>query len=404
MTTLKYLRPLLLAALAIFLTACSTTREKHGRIVHDHGVNIVEVYGDWHQMGAQYGHFAKEYMTDVLNFIDRKLDGNEEQTARAHEIAEKLYANNPEYLKDFFAGMVETSGISLDRLKLCNASEYIEGCFFCSAMAVWGDYSEDGLIFGRNYDAESYADIDKDVLVTVFHPDDGLISATVGYAGEIYCVNGLNENGIFIELNNGMPSAGWDIHWDMCPATTELFGLLFNAQSLDDVDDFFHEVRSSASFIIGVADSREARVYEWCHDGVKRVPAQNGLMMSTNHYVHPDWEFAVPTDADSWNSLARRANIAARAEEYRKHPQPAVEALPQQDDSHRTQQQNVRTGINVGTMKSIMSTPIEEGGPYHSQTRYQLVVEPGSMALHLKLSCHENWVALPMSHFLRARQ
>ena len=52
-------------------------------------------------------------------------------------------------LLDFFAGMAETSGISMDRLKLCNAAEYVEGCFLCSAMAVWGDYSGGTLIFGR---------------------------------------------------------------------------------------------------------------------------------------------------------------------------------------------------------------------------------------------------------------
>lgn len=72
---------------------------------------MVSLYGSWHEMGRQYGSLAKCYMTDVLEYVD------------------------------FFAGMAETSGISMDRLKLCNAAEYVEGCFLCSAMAVWGDYS-----------------------------------------------------------------------------------------------------------------------------------------------------------------------------------------------------------------------------------------------------------------------
>lgn len=115
--------------------------------------------------------------------------------------------------------------------------------------------------------------------------------------------------------------------------------------------------------------------------GRKRSDGQtdDGLMVSSNHFVHPDWEFTVPTDADSWNSLARRANMITRA----------VENKEKND---------------VRSMKAIMSTPIENGGPYHDLTRYQMVVEPGNMTIHLKLSCNENWVELPMSLYLRARQ
>ena len=368
--------------MAFGLTACGMFHKhsdhKSGRIVQDHGVTIVELYGSWQEMGAQYGRLAKPYLEDVLEFVDRKLTAADET---ATDIADKLYFNYPDHLKDFFEAAAESSGISLDRLKLCNAVEYIEGCF-CSAMAVSSEYSSDGrLIFGRNYDATSYADIDNDVLVTVYHPDDGLAAATIGYAGEIYCVNGLNEKGIFIELNNGMPSAGWDIHWEMRPATTELFDLLFRAENLDDVDGFFGTTRSFSSFIIGVSDAKEARLYEWCYDGVKRSDGQtpDGLVAGTNHYVHPEWTFAEPTDAESWNSQTRRANILALAEEY-------------------------KGKVDVETMKAIMSTPIAEGGPRHPQTRYQLVVDPGNMTIHMKLSCNDSWAGLPMYQYLSSRQ
>ena len=399
---------IVVAAMTFVLAACrhspKSSNNSSGRIDVYDGIAVVELRGSWREMGAQYGRLAKPYLEDVLEFLDRKFTVTDEtsegdsssgysatpaseaarQTGaeKASDIADKLFSNYPDYLKDFFDGMVETSGLSLDRLKLCNAVEYIEGCFFCSAMAMSGEYSSDGsLVFGRNYDATSYAEIDKDVLVTVYHPDDGLSAATIGYAGEIYCVNGLNEKGIFLELNNGMPSAGSDIHWEMRPATTELFELLFKAGTLDDVDAFFHSTRSASSFIIGVADANEARLYEWCYEGVRRSDGQtpDGLMLSTNHYVHPDWEYAVPTDADSWNSLARRANMLVRAEEYKGR-------------------------MDVGTMKAIMSTPIDGGGPWHIHTRYQLVVELAEMAVQMKVSCGENWVELPLTRYLDSRQ
>lgn len=384
----------MVTVMALVMAACrhfpKSSGDSSGRLTEEDGITIVELSGSWQEMGAQYGRLAKPYLEDVLEFLDRKLAAAVETAAEAAQqkaqaeacdIAGKLYAHYPDHLKDFFEAAAESSGISLDRLKLCNAAEYIEGCF-CSAMAVSGEYSEDGgLVYGRNYDAVSYADIDKDVLVTVYHPDDGLAAATIGYAGEIYCVNGLNAKGIFIELNNGMPSAGSDIHWEMRPATSELFDLLFKAENLDDVDEFFETTRSFSSFIVGVSDGYEARLYEWCYDGVKRSDGQtpDGLMAGTNHYVHPEWKFPVPSDAESWDSQTRRANILALAEEY-------------------------KGKIDVERMKVIMSTPIVEGGPRHPLTRYQMVVEPAGLTVHLKLSCNDSWAELPMYQYLVSRQ
>lgn len=344
----------------------------------DNGISVVSLYGDWHEMGRQYGRLARMYMEEVLAYLDGKLGTDAGRSSSAKAIADSLYAHTADHIRDFFAGAAETSDISLERLKLCNAAEYVEGCFLCSAMAAWGAYSGGRLVFGRNYDAVSYREIDRDVLVTVYHPDDGLAMATIGYAGEIYCVNGINEKGIFVELNNGMPSAGWDIHWDMCPATSALFDMLLKAESLDDVDRFFHDTRSSASFIIGVADRNVARSYEWCYDGVKvgDGTSADGLMMRTNHYVNSQWQYAAPSDADSWNSITRLSNMTAQAAKYKGR-------------------------IDVRQMKSIMSTSIADGGPCHDLTRYQIVAVPEELALHIYLPYRAEWVELKMSEYLK---
>lgn len=127
---------------------------------------------------------AHSYDVDGVTVLDLKLGSDTEKMNSAAKIADSLYLNYPDYLKDFFDGVSRTSGISPERLKLCNAVEYVEGVFLCSAMAVWGDYGTGKLVFGRNYDAVNYREIDKDVVVTVFHPENGIAAATVGYAGE----------------------------------------------------------------------------------------------------------------------------------------------------------------------------------------------------------------------------
>lgn len=366
------------AFLLSVLSACSQSAMKNlsGSSYDIDGITVLDLNGTWHQMGMQYGVLAKEQMKDVLAYIDLKLGADAEKTNAAAKIADSLYANYPDTLKSFFDGLSRGFGQSLERLKLCNAVEYIEGEFLCSAMAVWDDCGAGKLVFGRNYDAVSYREIDKDLVVTVFHPEDGIAAATVGYAGELYCVNGLNAKGIFVELNNGTPSAGSEMHWDICPSTVSLFNMLFEAGNMNEVDSFFKSTQSSMAYIIGVADRHEARSYEWCYDGVRRgdTVTEDGLMISTNHYVNDGWTFAGPTDETSWNSVTRRNNLSDKAEKYKGR-------------------------IDVEKMKEIMSTSLEDGGPKHSLTRYQIVAVPEEMILHINIPSNGKWVELRMSKY-----
>lgn len=350
--------------------------DDNGHLYDNGGIAVIDLHGSWYAMGRQYGLLAKGRMDDVLCYLDRKIGPEPEKMASATDIADRLYSKYPKHLKDFFDGVVATSGLSLDKVKMCNAVEYVEGVFMCSAMAVWSDFADGKLVFGRNYDAVNYSDIDRDVVVTVYHPAEGNAVATVGYAGELYCVNGFSSSGLFVELNNGMPSAGADIDWSLCPSTTTLFDMLFSARNLDDVDAFFRNTASFASFIIGVADKDQARSYEWCSEGVRRgdVTTEPGLMISTNHYVNDGWTFTVPSDADSWNSITRRRNLAEMAMQNKGH-------------------------IDADKMMEIMSTPIENGGPKHNLTRYQIVAVPEDMTLYIYVPCNGKWTKVSLGEY-----
>lgn len=370
---------LVIAFFLSVLSGCSQQAKKalDGRSYNVDGITVLDLNGTWHQMGMQYGILAEEQIKDILAYIDLRLGADAENADAAARIADSLYANYPAHLKKFFDGVSESSGQSLERIKLCNAVEYVEGEFLCSAMAVWGGYGAGKLVFGRNYDAYSYREIDKDMVLTVFHPADGIAAATVGYAGELYCVNGLNAKGIFVELNNGTPSAGNEMHWDICPSTVSLFNMLFEAGNMEDVDSFFRNTQSSLPYTIGVADRNEARSYEWCYDGARRgdVVTEEGLMISTNHYVNGEWPYTVPTDEISWNSISRRNNLISKAEEYKGR-------------------------IDVEKMKEIMSTSLEDGGPMHDLTRYQIVAVPEDMILHINIPSNGKWIELKMSRYL----
>lgn len=351
-------------------------------LYEENGIKVASLYGSWKEMGRQYGALCTPYLKNVYQFVCAHLS-DERKAEEGRKVAEQLYAHYPYRFKAFFAGMAETSQMSLAELKLVNAVEYMEACYFCSGLAVWGDYAKGPLVYGRNYDGASFASLCENLMTTVFHPSDGSLAfAIVGYAGVVYCVNGFNEKGLFIELNNGMPTVGFDLHHERFASTTILMTLLMDADSIAYADAFFHTENSFGAFLIGVADEKEARCYEWSSDAdvMRRgsTDTPDGLMCMTNHYVNKEWKYAAPDDEHSWLSHTRRNNMLHLAE--------------------------IRKGkIDSPVMCDIMQTPIEAGGPLHRLSLYQIVYEPASMKLNLRSIGATPWTELNLQDFFNAR-
>lgn len=349
-------------------------------------VNVAVLRGTWREMGRQYGALLSAelqdiYRTAILGEIAAKKPENMDVMK---SIAQGYYATAPFTFRELVKGMAETSGLSQDELLLVNCVEMSAGLSLCSGVAAWGECAKDGLVYGRNYDyfPEWFKKLDKDIVIAVFHPADGSIpAATIGYAGEMYAVNGLNAEGIFLELNNGTPSGG-SIHYDNRTHSTQtLFALLFDAQDMKYEDTFFHTTNTGSSFIIGVADKKEARAYEWAFFDVKRSAgaSKDGLMVITNHFTDESWGIRTPSDGRSWNSLSRRKNLQTLAEKH-------------------------RGAIDAKVMMKIIETPYEKGGAATAEgTMYQLTVKPQDMALWIRIPGLQDWTHVDMGKLLSGR-
>ena len=269
------------------------------------------------------------------------------------------------------------------QLQAINAVERIGGLPKCSAAFCWGDYAAGPLVVGRNYDySEAFALLSDDVAVTVYHPADGSLAvATIGYVGEIYAMNGLNEKGIFMELNNGKPSANIKSPDTRITGTTMLFSALFETDELDDWDLSFNTMNCSSSYIINLADSHAARSYEWCPVGCKQggTDLPEGLLVSTNYYVNPDWLFARPSDGTSFDSITRRRNLIALCEAEKGR-------------------------IDAAKMREIIETPLEDGGAAIDLTVYQMVVISETQMLWLNVIGGSGWTQVDLSGFLQHKK
>ena len=350
---------------------------EQGVRVSKNKVNVVNLHGTWYEMGRQYGMLLKAELEEVHAFVRDLIKNNDEM---AEEIINVQRRQTPYRVLSFMRGASETSGLTIEEMQEVNAVERIGGLPKCSAAFCWGAYSGGTMVIGRNYDySAAFSQLKNDVVVTVYHPaDSALAVATIGYVGEIYAVNGLNEKGIFMELNNGTPSTNIKTQNMRITGTTTLFSTLFETDELEDWELFFNTTCCNSSYIINVADSQKAVSYEWCQVGVKTGGADlpEGLLVSTNYYVNPEWLFKVPSDNACWYGQTRRSNLISLCE-------------------------SSKGKIDAHKMMEIVSTSLENGGAMNELTVYQMVVIPETKTLWLRVTGASDWLQIDLSRFLQ---
>ena len=352
---------------------------KQGSKVRMNNISVVSLHGTWREMGRQYGMLMKDELHEVYDFVESMTTLRSENAERSESIIALDKAQYTNTIREFMEGASETSGLTIDQVQAVNALERIGGLPKCSAAFCWDDYSSGQLIVGRNYDySNAFVPLKDDMVITVYHPADGSLAvATIGYAGEINTYNAINEKGIFMELNNGTPSTNIKTRTDRIQGTTMLFSAMFETDELKDWELFFNTVACSGSYITNVADSQSARSYEWCPTGAKtgNTDLPDGLLVSTNYYVNPDWPFATPSDANSWEGLTRRSNLITLCE-------------------------NFKGMIDARQMREIIETPVENGGATNELTMYQIVMIPETKMLWLQVVGGSEWTQIDLSGFL----
>lgn len=364
-------------------TAPSASFEQ-GRAFKSGAIKVIDLHGTWHEMGRQYGHFMSGELREIWSAkLQPFMAEHPDKSILMKKMAQKNAQAAPYKYREIIQGMAETSGLPLSQLELVDMVERVAGITQCSALAVWGDYAKGALIYGRNYDFyPSFNVLSNDIVVSVYHPADGSLAvATIGYAGEIYAVNALNESGIFVELNNGSPSSSGKRASNRLHATTSLFSVMEDADSLTYLDSFFATTNTNAAYLIGAADAKSARSYEWDISGTQRGDSTTppGVMVMTNHFVAPEWNRPLPTDEKSWQSLTRRKNLLNLAEEY-------------------------KGKIDASCMMELIERDIASGGSKSELTRYELTIQPENRLIWLKIPQAADWTKINLNHLFTRQQ
>ncbi len=128
-----------------------------------------------------------------------------------------------------------------------------------------------------------------------------------------------------------------------------------------------------------MADKEKAYSYEWPTFGLKKREGENeGLLVATNHFIHPEWGIPPqPEDEDYKDSVIRRNNLLRLAEEYKGQ-------------------------FNDQKMMEFLDIKIEDGGITKSDTIFQIVAVP-QYKLWIKIPGYQNWAPVDLSNLFMKR-
>ena len=362
-----------------------------GTLYRSGKINVLSLHGSYRQMGRQYGYLLRSELKDlyknaIVDYFQHYKGISEDEMEKT---AMSLYRFYPQRFKDIIYGMAETSGLSLGEQIMLNAIELYGAMSGCSGIIAWGEYTNNHpLIAGRNYDwFEKYAEFAQTLTVTVFNPDSGIPNTIVTFAGVIYATTGLNAEGVFLELNNGLPSGGSLQYNDRVPAVINLLAFLNDCGSLDHLDASFNTTRTDFTFIINAADTLRGVSYEWApFEHRQRNTDAEGLLVATNHFTDPSWGIVLQDQA-GFETVRRWKNLLSLGHEK-------------------------KGKIDLGVMKKILDTPMNKGGatwpvdgsmriPY--RTTYQIIAVPASLQLWLKIPGFQDWTGVELKSLFGKR-
>ncbi|MFC1643795.1 C45 family autoproteolytic acyltransferase/hydrolase [Candidatus Omnitrophota bacterium] len=344
-------------------------------------MNILVLKGTYKQMGRQYGKLLETqlndfYETAIEGYFVKKGDIPYEEMKGLANFNVSRY---PERFRDILQGIAETSGMDLDKImildQLIDIQTLNKDNTKCAAIVAWGDYTgEKPLVFGRNFDyPEAYKKFADFLMVTVYNPTDGSNPvAAVGYPAQIDLLTGMNNKGLFLELNDGDSSGGAIFYPDRLNIPIENLAWLLDSSTMTQLHTAIISTRTDYPVIINVSDASSAYSYECAtFDTKQRSPMQKGLLVATNYFVDPSWGIADPPDG-SWKTITRRKNLLALGKKY-------------------------KGKIDPGVMKEILGTTIAQGGgTFPDRTIYQVVAMPKDLTIWVKAVGGQDWVKIDL--------
>lgn len=177
----------------------------------------------------------------------------------------------------------------------------------CSSFAAWGNDTEDSeMIVGRNFDFYVGDDFARNKLITFAVPDSGYRYASVGWAGMVGVLSGMNQRGLTVTINAAKGAIPTSAATPISILTREIL------QYAATIEEAFHIAQKhytfvSESILIGSHTDRRAAIIE-------KTPTQTALFTTDEHQLLCTNHFQSDTFLNDDNNIK---NIKESDSQYR---------------------------------------------------------------------------------------
>ena len=253
---------------------------------------MIEVAGSHREMGRQIGEATRESLRELVEVVTDRINVGRAglrpiSNEQALEVARTSTAYAAEYAPELMAeveGVAEGAGLTVDQVMLVNVRNQVPAAIdgACTGVVVEPERaeSETGMA-GQNWDNDPA--MDPFSIVLIRRPTGAPAHMNFTQPG-IVGYMGLNDVGLGVVMNTlPAPARGLGVPWYF------LVRRMYMHSSLKDVTGEVRRARRAISANVALLTSDGAADLEVTVDDVHVLRANgNGVLVHTNHCVHPE--------------------------------------------------------------------------------------------------------------------
>ena len=347
-------------------------------------IRVVYISGsDTQKMGFQYGQKLAFRLQRTLKTLETFYIAR--MHVSYHDLfvqANLLFNRFPRRWQKFIQGEASGANISISDAVILNGMETLSSLGQCAFISIPGKMTQSGdPLIARNYDyPRPFDKIAQDLLVTVLKMPRSMAVAIIGLPGEIYCPSCLNEKGVFMELNNGMPSGGFEVNNKAPSMLSDMLDIMLQSDSSMEAQRALERTHHfDFSLIVNIADAHQTYSNELSTMLGQHALHPNNLFVSTNYFLSQDWsgvqKVVKPTDKNSWLGVSRREHLL--------HQISKASAV--------SKGLSASSSLNVQVLEHIMNMSFLKGGAKVKHTIYQIIYAPKTQDLYLHTKGAVKW-------------